>query len=114
MDTMHIMCELEEKKDMTLENAQIDRNVMSDLVHDGYVTTNMSDEELEQSRAEYNKPWPAMYDPYYIPDILEKEQYCLYQWLGDELDMRCKERGLVFRTKEEAIEVAKKMLEVVK
>lgn len=58
--------------------------------------------------------WPTMYDPYYIPDILEKKQYCLYQWLGDELDMRCKERGLVFRTKEEAIEVAKKMLKVVK
>ena len=55
-----------------------------------------------------------MYDPYYVPDILEEKLYCLYQWLGDELDMGCKERGLAFRTKEEAIEAAKKMLEVVK
>lgn len=74
----------------------------------------MRDEELEQGRAEYNKPWPTMYDPYYLPDILEEKLYCLYQWLGDELDMRCKERGLVFRTKEEAIEVAKKMFEAIK
>lgn len=99
---------------MTFKNAQIDMNVMSKLVHDGYVATNMSDEELEQGRAEYNETWPTMYDPYYIPDILEEKLYCLYQWLGDELDMRCKERGLAFRTKEEAIEVAKKMLEAVK
>ena len=41
---------------MTFENAQIDMNVMSKLVHDGHVATNMSDEELEQSRSEYNKP----------------------------------------------------------
>lgn len=99
---------------MKFENAQIDMNVMSELVHDGHVATNMSDEELEQSRTEYNNPWPTMYDSYYVPDILEEKQYCLYQWLGDELDTRCKERGLVFRTKKEAIEVAKKMLEMVK
>lgn len=99
---------------MTLENAQIDMNVMNELVHDGYVATNMSDEELEQSRAEYNKPWPALYDTYFVPDIIDERRYFQYQWLGDELDMRCKKRGLVFRTKEEAIEVAKKMLEVVK
>ena len=99
---------------MTFENAQIDMNVMSKLVHDGYVATNMSDEELEQGGTEYNKPWPTMYDSYYLPDILEEKLYCLYQWLGDELDMRCKERGLVFRTKEEAIKAAKKMLEAIK
>lgn len=101
---------------MICENAQIDMNVMIELVHDGYIATNMSDEELEQSRAEYNnrETWPTLYESYYVPDILRNEPYCVYQWLGDELDMKRKERGIVFRTKEEAIEACKKMLEVVK
>lgn len=81
---------------MICGNAQIDMNVMSELVHDGYIATNMSDEELEQSRAEYNnkETWPTLYESYYVPDILRNEPYCVYQWLGDELDMKRKSAAL--------------------
>ena len=40
--------------------------------------------------------------------------YDCWTYNNNPLDIRIKERGIAFKTKEEAIECAKKMLEVVK
>ena len=60
-------------------------------------------------------PWkPKMDEKYYIPSIFDWDFYKYNFWLNDECDEKYYKRGLVFKTKEEAIEMAKKMLAVVK
>ena len=60
-------------------------------------------------------PWkPKMDEKYYIPSIFDWDFYKYNFWLNDECDEKYYKRGLVFKTKEEAIDMAKKMLAVVK
>ena len=51
---------------------------------------------------------------YYRPDINIDAMYTYATYYNDDTDKRLMSRGLIFKTKEEAIECAKKMLEVVK
>lgn len=51
---------------------------------------------------------------YYIPRVDTDDLFDGFIYQNDKIDERHMSRGLVFKTKEEAIEVAKKMLEVVK
>ncbi|WP_288763436.1 hypothetical protein [uncultured Mitsuokella sp.] len=57
---------------------------------------------------------PKNGETYYVPHPFSKSMYSSQEWAGDSIDRRVEERGLMFKTKEEAIEAAKKMLEVVK
>ena len=60
-------------------------------------------------------PWkPKMDEKYYIPSIFDWDFYKYNFWFNDECDEKYYKRGLVFKTKEEAIDMAKKMLAVVK
>ena len=60
-------------------------------------------------------PWkPKMDEKYYIPSIFDWDFYKYNFWLNDEHDEKFYKRGLVFKTKEEAIEMSKKMLAMVK
>ena len=60
-------------------------------------------------------PWkPAVYDEYYYPIPSDRDLWESRLWIGDNYDNSRFSRGLVFKTKEEAIEMAKKMLAVVK
>lgn len=60
------------------------------------------------------KMWPRDDDPYYYVNLTAHSMYGKDKWDGYPVEMDMKERGLIFKTKEEAIEAAKKMLEVVK
>lgn len=51
---------------------------------------------------------------YYVSSLTDKDLYKQYTYASDNVDKRMIERGLVFKTKEEAINCAKKMLEVIK
>ena len=51
---------------------------------------------------------------YYRPAIIANEMYTCTTYDNDGIDKRMISRGLVFKTKEEAIEAAKKMLAVLK
>lgn len=51
---------------------------------------------------------------YCYPCVGSDDLYDYYTYNNDEVDRKYISRGLVFKTKEEAIECAKKMLEVVK
>ena len=51
---------------------------------------------------------------YYIPRVDADDLFNGFIYQNDKIDERHMSRGIVFKTKEEAIEVAKKMLEVVK
>jgi hypothetical protein len=51
---------------------------------------------------------------YYFPNVLKDNLYDYYHYDNDATDKVMISRGLVFKTKEEAINCAKKMLEVVK
>ena len=69
-------------------------------------------ERLEKKCRPYG--WLKLDVEYYYPNLSYFRLYDSKYWQGDELDEKRKERGLVFKTKEEAIEAAKKMLEVLK
>lgn len=60
------------------------------------------------------KMWPKNGDTYYWPRPDRKFMYSYNPWHAYDCDMLLEKRGLVFKTKEEAIEAAKKMLEVIK
>lgn len=52
---------------------------------------------------------------YYYPHVSKTDDlYASCEYDNDEFDKILKSRGLVFKTKEEAIEAAKKMLAVMK
>lgn len=58
-------------------------------------------------------PWkPAMHDPYYFPLPSAKGLWGRYTWTGSNNDNIRLNRGLVFKTIEEAIAVAQRMVEV--
>ena len=60
-------------------------------------------------------PWkPKMDEKYYIPSIFDWDFYKYNFWLNDECDEKYYKRGLVCKTKEAAIDMAKKMRAVVK
>ena len=57
-------------------------------------------------------PWLRVGVTYYVPNIRKAEPYTAIKYKNTRLDVSNKKCGCVFRTKEEAIMVAKKMLEV--
>lgn len=57
---------------------------------------------------------PAIHDSYYYPLPSDKDLWGCCIWTGNSNDISKLERGLIFKTKEEAAEVAKKMLAVAK
>lgn len=69
-------------------------------------------DKLEEKYKPYG--WLKKDAVYYYPNVLVDDLYDCYTYYNDHYDKILKSRGLVFKTKEEAIECAKKMLEVVK
>ena len=59
---------------------------------------------------------PQKGDKYYIPyiDAIEEERYNFLYWKDEDTDNWYRHNDLMFKTKEEAIERANEMLEVVK
>lgn len=56
-------------------------------------------------------PWkPARHDSYYYPCLDSDELWGCATWIAGLNDNNRLERGLIFKTKEEAVEVAEKML----
>ena len=62
-----------------------------------------------------NRPWkPTFREIYYVPSILNRDLYDFNSWNNDEYDKELYRRRVVFKTKEEAIRAAEKMLAVAK
>ena len=79
---------------------------------DIFVGAKLALERLEEKCKPYG--WLKNDECYYSPSPIASGFYERYLYKGDTLDKRMLARGLVFETKEEAIEAAKKMLAVVK
>lgn len=68
---------------------------------------------MERALENYNKSNTddiEMCDHYFVPDIMGKNLYAEAIWFNDDEDKNMKKRGLVYKTKEEAIARAKEML----
>ena len=60
-------------------------------------------------------PWKRkMYEKYYISSVFDWDLYQYSCCFYDECDEKYYKRGLVFKTKEEAIKMSKKMLAMAK
>lgn len=60
-------------------------------------------------------PWkPSYNDIYYMPTVVSRGKYLKLFWTGSEADKSSYQQGLVYRTKEEAIELAEEMLSIAK
>lgn len=56
-------------------------------------------------------PWkPTKGQKYYVPNIFVQDLWAYYSWNDDGYDEELYKRGVVFKTTEEAIEAAEKML----
>lgn len=61
------------------------------------------------------EPWkPEMEESYHYPAPYSECKYIYSTWMNDPFDLRLLSRNMVFRTEEEAIAMADKMLEVAK
>ena len=70
---------------------------------------------MERALENYNKSNTddiEMCDHYFVPDIMGKNLYAEAIWFNDDEDKNMKKRGLVYKTKEEAIARAKEMLNI--
>lgn len=57
---------------------------------------------------------PSYNDIYYMPTVVSRGKYLKLFWTGSEADKSSYQQGLVYRTKEEAIELAEEMLSIAK
>lgn len=72
-------------------------------------------EWLIKGEIDIKLPWKPEYnEKYYIPSISNASGYNDFYWKGDNSDDRYYNRGLVFKSKEEAIALGQKMLAVAK
>lgn len=79
---------------------------------DFYVGAKLALERLEEAEKPY--AWLKMGMKYYTSDVTASDLYGPQTYSADKWDNRYMKRGIVFRTKEEAIACAKKMLAAVK
>lgn len=79
---------------------------------DFYIGAKLALERLEEADTPFG--WLKEGVRYYIPKVAFADLNDTYVYSADDFDKRNMERGIVFKTPEEAIECAKKMLEVVK
>ena len=62
-----------------------------------------------------NRPWkPTFREIYYVPSILNRDLYDFNSWNNDEYDKELYRRRVVFKTKEEAINMTGKLLALTK
>ena len=74
------------------------------------ISVTFSDRELL-----WKRPWtPEIDDTYYMIDLQKRDLYRCEEWEDDLFDNEWYDKGLIFETKEEAIEIAQKMLQLAK
>ena len=83
-----------------------------DDAFDFYIGAKLALERLKEAENPY--AWLEEGVTYYYPVPAVSSLYSGATYRADNWDKRVMERGVVFQTKDEAIECAKKMLEVVK
>lgn len=76
-----------------------------DDAFDFYTGAKLALERLEESEKPY--AWLKKGTKYYVPDIVAHDLYGAYTYDADSADAGYKERGIVFKTREEAIACAK-------
>lgn len=79
-----------------------------------YWTDEMFEDDVDTKEAENPYAWLKDGMQYFVPDTYCKDLYYKLTYRADSWGKRVIERGIAFKTKEEAIECAKKMLAVVK
>lgn len=84
----------------------------TDDAFDFYTGAKLALERLEEAENPYG--WLKDGMVYFTPEITGDNLYERYVYDADRWDKKYMERGIVFKTCKEAIECAKKMLEVVK
>ena len=57
--------------------------------------------------------WPKHRDLYYAPCFTDDDLFRARNWIGCTFDRKLKKNNLVFRTKDEAVAAAKKMLRAI-
>ena len=79
---------------------------------DFFVGAKLALDRLEEAEKPY--AWLKKGVIYYSPSVNAEEPYIRHIYYADRLDKIYMKRGIVFKTKKEAIECAKKMLAVIK
>lgn len=79
---------------------------------DIFTGTRLAIDRLEEKCKPYS--WLKKGGKYYFPRLDIDKLYDDFTYKNDEVDARFMRRGLVFKTKEEAVEAAKKMLAALK
>ena len=89
-----------------------DKTGVAKLCDDFYISAKNALEHLGEAEKPY--AWLKEGVKYYIPQTIYTDLYDCYWYSADDFDKTLMKRGIVFKTKEEAIACAKKMLAAVK
>lgn len=100
-------CKYEGKK-YTLEYCKTSNSICK-LSKNGFIAS--SEYWLDSEWTEVEKQWmPKCMEKYWVVDFSKEESVYSYTWYNDEVDVCHANSCGVYKTKEEAVEVAKKML----
>ena len=83
-----------------------------DDTFDFFVGAKLALERLEEAEKPY--AWLKLGASYYVPRPTVSDLNNAVTYTADDYDKRVMKRGIVFRTKEEAVECARKMLAAIK
>lgn len=89
------------------------KNYMSEVTFDREVSAGVLEavtKVITMGTQELNDSWPQYHSKYYTPDLSSPELVVLKTWLDSTSDHTLSRNNLVFRKKEEAMFVAKKIL----
>ena len=97
------------------ENGQMLASCSKGIWEKSQIQVNRIIEEDFELKITKRAPWvPEDLECYFAPNLLSKDLYLEFMNTGYELDGLYIERKIAFKTPEEAIACAKKMLEVIK
>ena len=89
-----------------------DKTGVAKLCDDFYISAKNALEHLGEAEKPY--AWLKGGVKYYIPQTMYTDLYACYWYSADAFDKTLVKRDIIFKTKEEAIAYAKKMLAAVK
>lgn len=102
-------------KTLTIKALKIKDGEVQLVAHENGVSTDWLKSILTGAVKIMRKPWkPKVGDGYFCTDINNENFYSKTGWTNNSYDNRQYERGLAFKTEEEAVAKAKEILEMLK
>lgn len=91
------------------------RGYLVNKTEEGHIYTDWIERVLSGELEPTDPTWePKHGDSYFIPTLSEEDKYAGFVWMDMERDIKNRKKNIVFKTKEEAINMTEKILNFIK